>query len=70
MEREGKMSFWEWKQKRWYVFLISSVLGIGAAAVVGLLFFYPLVRYAWIPAVLLGYGASYIMYKAEYPGEE
>jgi hypothetical protein len=69
-DQEEEMSFSEWMRKRWYVLLISAGLGSALASVVGDLYFYPLGRHSVIVGVLLAYGATYIIYKAEHPGDE
>jgi hypothetical protein len=69
-DQEEEMSFAEWIQKKWYVLLISTGLGAGVASVVCQVFFYPLARHSAILGALLGWAATYIIYKAEHPGEE
>jgi hypothetical protein len=64
------MSFSEWMQKRWYVFLVSMALGGAVASIVANQYFHALARYSIILGALLGSAAAYIIYKAEQPGEE
>lgn len=70
MHWEGEMSFSEWMQKGWYVFLVSVALGGALASVVADLFFHPLVRHSILVGAVLGWAATYVIYKAEYPRDE
>jgi hypothetical protein len=63
------MSFSQWMQKRWYVFLVSVALGGALASVVVDLFIPSLVSYSILMGALLGWAAAYVIYRAENPGE-
>jgi hypothetical protein len=64
------MSFSQWVQKRWYVFLISVALGGALASILVDLFVPSLISHSIFVGALLGLAASYAIYKAENPGEE
>jgi hypothetical protein len=64
------MSFAEWLRRKWYVFLISTALGAAVASVICQLYFYSLAQHSFILGGVLGWAATYVIYKSEHPGEE
>jgi hypothetical protein len=64
------MSFSQWMQKRWYVFLISVALGGALASVLVDMFAPSLISHSILVGALLGWAASYVICRAENPGEE
>lgn len=63
------MSFSQWMQKRWYVLLVSVALGGALGSVAVDLFFPSLIGHSILVGALLGWAATYIIYRAENPGE-
>lgn len=63
------MTFDNWVRKKWYVIVICAGLGAGLMQFIGDSFFDPNFRFYGTIGLMLGYGASYAIYKSEYPDQ-